>query len=304
MMDLNVATFMHGEYLDAVRAKPPLMRLAHWIKEREAIRERRANGERAPWSKDPILRTYRFCNVHREDDRVTRWIDDNWRKPNAYNPHMWHAMIIARLLNWPITLGRMGWPEPWPKRKVRVAQVLGEMQKSNEKIFTGAYIVSTNGIATDKVSYVLQTFDRAWQSEDEPTPNDTLADAHKKLMAMHGMGSFMAAQVVADLKHTPYLANAPDWWDWCAPGPGSLRGLARVKLASCNVMERVTTNLFPKAGFVDELITLRKQLTRHTAIAEKLCLQDLQNCLCEFDKYERVLWNQGRPRATFRPTVE
>ena len=27
--------------------------------------------------------------------------------------------------------------------------------------------------------------------------------------------------------------------------------------------------------------------------------QDLQNCLCEFDKYERVRLNEGRPRSNY-----
>lgn len=27
--------------------------------------------------------------------------------------------------------------------------------------------------------------------------------------------------------------------------------------------------------------------------------QDLQNCLCEFDKYERVRMGQGRPRSRY-----
>ena len=56
--------------------------LVYWIKERQAIHERRKAGQPPPWTKDEILRTYRFCNVRREDDRVTRWIHENWLRPN------------------------------------------------------------------------------------------------------------------------------------------------------------------------------------------------------------------------------
>jgi hypothetical protein len=28
-------------------------------------------------------------------------------------------------------------------------------------------------------------------------------------------------------------------------------------------------------------------------------LQDVQNCLCEFDKYERVKYGQGKPRSSY-----
>jgi hypothetical protein len=113
-------------------------------------------------------------------------------------------------------------------------------------------------------------------------------------MTVNGIGSFMAAQIVADLKNTPYLETAEDWWDWAAPGPGSLRGLSRVRGLG-------TGSRWQTSAFIPELIQLREELTPMigTAIAESLCLQDLQNCLCEYDKYCRVLYQQGKPRSTY-----
>jgi hypothetical protein len=32
-----------------------------------------------------------------------------------------------------------------------------------------------------------------------------------------------------------------------------------------------------------------------------ICSQNLQNCLCEFDKYERVRLGEGRPKQLYRP---
>ena len=32
---------------------------------------------------------------------------------------------------------------------------------------------------------------------------------------------------------------------------------------------------------------------------KKLCAQDVQNCLCEFDKYERVRLGEGRPKSKY-----
>lgn len=43
-----------------------------FAQEREAIRLRRAAGEGAPWTRDPIMADWSFCNVRREDDRVTQ----------------------------------------------------------------------------------------------------------------------------------------------------------------------------------------------------------------------------------------
>ena len=48
--------------------------LFYWVAERERIRVRKESGQPFPWTDDPILATYRFCNVRREDDRVTIWV--------------------------------------------------------------------------------------------------------------------------------------------------------------------------------------------------------------------------------------
>ena len=45
-----------------------------WITEREAIRLRRIAGNPPPWTDDPILREWSFCNVCREADHTTEWI--------------------------------------------------------------------------------------------------------------------------------------------------------------------------------------------------------------------------------------
>jgi alpha-glutamyl/putrescinyl thymine pyrophosphorylase clade 1 len=56
-----------------------IKQLFDFILEREAIRCRRAAGEAPPWTNNPILSTWSFTNVRREDDRVTRWVATNWR---------------------------------------------------------------------------------------------------------------------------------------------------------------------------------------------------------------------------------
>src|SRR5262245_5824366 len=87
--------------------------LLYWIQEREAIRLRREAGQPAPWTNDPILAAWRFCNVRRECDRVTIWIRDNWREPHNDDLDLWFAMAVARLVNWPDSLAAIGYPVPW-----------------------------------------------------------------------------------------------------------------------------------------------------------------------------------------------
>jgi len=55
--------------------------LVGWMVEREKVAIRRGSGlvwER--WSEDPIMLIFRFCNVRRECDRVTRAVIDNFKR--------------------------------------------------------------------------------------------------------------------------------------------------------------------------------------------------------------------------------
>jgi hypothetical protein len=87
--------------------------MADWIMERERVRMRHDMGEPKPWSEDRIMRTTRFTNVRREDDRVTKWVAENWRDEFWNNPNLVPALVIARMVNRPETLERIGFPENW-----------------------------------------------------------------------------------------------------------------------------------------------------------------------------------------------
>jgi hypothetical protein len=270
-----------------------LDRLCSWITSREALRQRKVSGGAAPWTDDQILQQYRFCNVHREDDRVTQWLAAQWRRPHADDPWMWHAMIVARMFNWPPSLEAIGYPVDWKPGHV-MAQLTARRQRG-EKIFSSAYIVSTNGVEQSKLEYVVEALTGYRQMTDPPQAGDTLAVAHAKLASLNGLAGFMAGQVVADLKYTPLLAGASDWWDWAVAGPGSKRGLNRV-------CARALDTTWPRGTFLSTLSHLREEASiRWSDDFPRLCLQDLQNCLCEFDKYERVRLGEGRPRAYYKP---
>jgi hypothetical protein len=266
----------------------PIDRLAYWINEREKIRKQKDSGKPPPWTEDKILQTFKFCNVRREDDRVTRWIDSNWRSPHYDDERAWFAMGVARLINFPDTLKDIGYPIPWYPEEVAAA--MRKRKQNRQQVFTGAYMITNAGMKKSKIDTVVHMLNNLYALPTPPARDDTLEQAFGKLRAAHcaGMGSFIAAQVIADCKHMSLLQDASDWMNWCAPGPGSTRGLNRL------INVRVKN---PKS-FIFEVSLVRKHLGLETSI----CLQDMQNCLCEFDKYERTLWGEGRPRSHYTPT--
>jgi alpha-glutamyl/putrescinyl thymine pyrophosphorylase clade 1 len=56
---------------------------AAFVIERQAIYQRKTAGQPKPWTSGPILGAYSFCNMIRENDRVSTWLRENWFESNA-----------------------------------------------------------------------------------------------------------------------------------------------------------------------------------------------------------------------------
>lgn len=254
-----------------------------------------------PWTGDKILRDYRFCNVYRELDKETIWIRENWREPHDKDPNLWFAMVVARMFNWSPTLDAIRYPVPFQPRLIRSrVDNLLHASEGHAKIFTGAYMVrcDTMDEGEDKTDYLINAvFQPLWDERKRiqgAIRGGWLCDIHKVLCGYYAMGSFMAAQVIADLKYSSPLLNSPDWHTWAAMGPGSSRGMNRV-------LGFPTQQSWGKEDWLVRLHELRVALEPMIKKANLPALhaQDLQNCLCEFDKYERVRLGEGKPRSKY-----
>lgn len=273
--------------------------LVAFIKEREAIHIAKDKGvPRGLWTKDPILGKYRFCNVRREDDRVTMELKEQARLLQD-DPNTWFWWVVARLFNKPATMqfflrenrymGNLSFAPDKTRKYLKFLRASGP-------IFNGAYIVSTNGKSMDKVDYIIDLVLKSlWKDRKRlrPTINDTLDSWHTLLMTYDGLGSFMAAQIVADMKYVAPLDKASDWWTFAASGPGSRRGLNRV-------MGCLPDEPWSEAHWRDCLTLLRSQMGEVSGAVGLLHAQDVQNCLCEFDKYERARLGEGTPKQIYK----
>ena len=263
----------------------------NYMIERHSIYERRAEGQPYPWTEDPILNEYSFCNVYRELDRVTIWIRENWREPYADHPNLPFAMAMARQINWPDTLEEIGFPEHWNPERIK-AIMQGRLNRK-EKVYTGAYML-TGTLGGTKVE---QTIDKILTPLYEMPPriiNNSLEETWKRYLPYPGFSGFMAYEVVTDLRHTKHLENAEDIMTWANPGPGAKRGLNRIHGRPLNHTQ-------PRRHFINEM----KELLYLCNMAPlPLEMRDIEHCLCEFDKYERVRLGQGKPRAKYKPKIQ
>lgn len=280
--------------LDSVRALPPIGRLVYWINERESIRVRRGLGLPPPWTDDPILRTYRFCNVRRMDDRVSCWLYNNWYEPHKDHHNSVAAAALARHYNLPSLLSQITELvyRDGPPLLSQVATVARAAKRRGEKIFNGAYIVRGIG-AVDKTEMVVNRVVRPLVDAPPKLHPSSMQRSVEALLPYWGFSTFMAGQVVADLR----WALTGTWADrhsWASVGPGSRRGMNRIMGMNLKtpLPEQQWSTMFSSV-----LSACQKALP--AALTERLEAIDYQNCLCEFDKYERTLWGEGRPKQLY-----
>lgn len=273
----------------------PVERFIYWVRERENIRKLKEVGRPRPWTDDKILDTYRFCNVRRMDDKVSKWLLENWYKPYFNHPDMLQAVALARFINLPHSLAHIKdavFIHKTPNWS-RVKDLL-RMLKQQGTIFNSAYMVRGND-GQDKISSVVDYYVAGLRDvEIDPT---NMEETHARISQCYGMGSFMAGQIVADLR----WAVEGTWEDkltWAPIGPGSKRGMNRVQ-------GRAVDTPIKQWIFVDELRelvkTCKEELPR--SITSRLEAQDWQSCCCEVDKYNRVLFGEGKPKQLYRSST-
>ncbi len=296
-----------------------------FMAKRHAIYERRLAGRAWPWTSDPILKTYRFCNVFRELDTVTMWIRVHWREPYADHPNLWFAMAVARQINWPATLAEIGFPgynhgqmDAW-FRKAKA--VMWARQEAGLKVYTGAYMLrgdiwrKDGPRRNDKPTYTLDTVLRsvwdAWRTYGGAWgrgplglgPGLTLENTTRWFNKFPGWGGFLSYEVATDLRHTRYLRDAPDILTWANAGPGAVRGLNRIHgrpvakaLSQAQACQEMKFLLMIARNHPEVRWNLRTVSERFAALE----MRDIEHSLCEVDKYQRVLLGEGRPRALYR----
>ena len=219
-------------------------------------------------------------------------------------------LALCRWVNWPPTILELLTQKWWPAARpnwARMGQAIDARKKVGEKTWTGAYMVRAERpmdghefIAWGKGSYVARIVVEREMTLAAHQLRDALRDNTRQAVAAvlancYGWGPFMAGQVVDDWAWTPLLSGATDHYTWAPQGPGSLRGLNRLK-------DRPLGAKWDGQAFLDELQELRRDAVSETGPAyDDLTLMDIQNCLCEFDKYERVRLGEGRPRSYYKP---
>lgn len=307
-----------------------------YARERYQILLRRRAGQRVGmgyYTADPILQTYRFCNIFREDDTTTLWMKSHVRETVAPKDLLL-ATVIFRWFN-RITTGeaifqqlRTNFEEGAREETAWESLIrTGELDAIRDSVLcwcgtgpyvTGSYIIKTpDGMSKlDGVIWCVEQFMARSAMIEENCPLDQ-GELSRHLVSTAGtdrqmcleqlwhwlrqfpyMGDFMAYEVVTDMRHTSLMDRASDIDTWANPGPGAMRGLNRLHGRDLKFRQ-------PKVKFLEEmqiLLFISQDRELWPGDWPSWEMREVEHTLCEFDKYERVRLGQGEPRQKFRMT--
>ena len=268
--------------------------LIGWMVERDRVRTLKEAGQEKPWTQDQWLLQYRWCNVRRMDDRVSRALATHWYSEPGDDILDLVAATLARLVNWPDSLFEISGHQPFKLDHLHhMRERLLRRASAGEKVFTGAYVIP--GVpGQDKVTSVCALVDRVHEKASDVLAR-SMQTTWANLLQFEGLGSFLAGQIVADLASIGAGQKWRDSRSWAPVGPGSARGLNR--LLGRPKAKAVTQLEFDE--LLPEVIISVRPRVQSLWDDRKLIAMDIQNCLCEFDKMRRLQLGEGTVRARY-----
>ncbi len=284
-----------------------------WMRERHNIYVRKEiKKDKFPWTKDKILRTYKFTNVFRQLDRMTQeWTKRyvHLRARNITDQDLLFRLCEFRFFNWAATYDALyyGLGAKWDeKRAIKILKDrIASGDDDKKQIFTGAYIIPNAGEERPKVEVICEALTWVWDNRKDLTKRihkePSLEKTVNVLQNIWTVGPFIAYEIACDLRFTRLLHDASDRNAWANAGPGAKRGIHRILSGDKDKME-------VKPNYVqvmrDLLIMARKpgNLSKEIHEAEwPFEMREIEHSLCEFDKYLRVKHGEGRPRSRYQP---
>jgi hypothetical protein len=275
----------------------------YFVFEREAMRIAKENGYAGELTNDQVLHDYRFTNIRRKDDRMSKWIIEHIIHPGTDNEHLWFTLLITRLVNWPPTLQALidccvipCVPEKFDP--VRFSEVIEDC-KLDGKVFGSAYMIYPTmmepggtkssavakyiiGDAVKKANYINS---HLW--EHKPSVERMVT----ALSQCFGVSTFIVGQVVADLTYTGL--DFEDLYSYAPLGPGSQEGL--------NLLFGLKKHhMWSQSEFNYTLMQANVKIYNELDITD-LTLHDVQNTMSEFSKYAKAVLGERRPRRLYSP---
>jgi hypothetical protein len=281
---------------------------------RQEVFERRIRGVLAPWTDDPILKTFKFCNVFRAADRVSQYLIQEIAYGSHYcDPEDRLFQIVAfRTFSSPRTwdavcdiIGRVPTLEDLESGAFENAL---EAQKNKVGgLYTGAFILC----ATKAYGFNAKHQNHVALFKDMFLKNDlgkrirhanSLEQIVQLLQSFPLMGPFMSYQTAIDVNYSEIVDFSEN--DYSQAGPGALRGIRK---AFEDLGDYSTTDIIHWMVDRQHQEFDRLGLPFKGLWGRPLHAIDAQGLFCELDKYCReaapeLVSARSRIKARFKPS--
>ncbi|MBS1888294.1 MAG: hypothetical protein JSU06_14010 [Actinobacteria bacterium] len=293
----------------------PKVHDAYWLfaARRNEILMSRVRGEAGPWTDDPILRRFKFCNTFRAADRVSQFLireviyGERWRALPAEDVFL--RIVLFRLFSKERTWEAL--EEATGGVRLSTLDVAGlgdvlESMRCDGPIYTAAFILAApNGFGykakhRNHLALVHDMFRRGGLGLSLSRAR-SLGDVYDALVSYPMIGPFLGYQIAVDLNYSEHLAFDED--EFTVPGPGAQRGIEKVfsDRAGESPEDLIARMVDRQEDEFDRL-----GLDFGGLFGRRLHAIDCQGLFCETDKYARQAFpelksNRVRIKQEFTP---
>lgn len=278
----------------------------YYIQERSKVHIKKdLMGEQAPWTEDAILRTVRFTNVRREQDKQTKFVIEKVCQSDASYEMKIASIILFRMLNKKESCSGIIPCDFYNESYCKSAyDWIGEIP-SDYNPFSGVFMVSgmmtsVNAVIGKRESRVESCFEYVRYLWANGIPHilskmTKAQDIYDTLNSTPGFGSFLAYQIWVDMTYCPECPVSEN--EFVIAGPGCKEGL-KLLFDKKDGMTPEECLFWLRDNWYDLLFQYDiywngDELFPDVPNRERyMNVMSLENCCCEISKYHRA-WNGG-----------
>lgn len=262
---------------------------------RQAVFYARSRRQPEPWSDDPILQQYKFCNVFRAADRASQYlIREVCYSGDQYAFDDLLFQIIAfrnfsKIETWEGLRQLLGQsPTLQDLSSGRFEQALIELKKTGRPMYTNAFILCANDAfgRGEKILNHVELFKYMFFDAGIAQRIFNATTLEEVYMVLHSFplyGDFMSYQTAIDINYSELINFSEN--DFTVAGPGALRGLKKIFE---NLGDFTPEQAIHWMVDRQDIEFSRLGLNFNNLFGRKIHAIDAQNLFCEVDKYLRV----------------
>lgn len=202
----------------------------YFVGERQRIFEKRAAGEPAPWSDDPIFARYKFCNVYRAADRVSQRMIRDVCYGGASGKDLAFQIVayrtFSRIQTWDALRDMLQHaPSVEDLASGVFEEALTAIRESGHKLYTGSFILCANDAYGRRIKHLnhVEMFKEMFirgNLYERIVAAPSLASVYDALHDYPLMGDFMSYQTAIDLNYSKLIDFSENDFTMQAPARG------------------------------------------------------------------------------------